>query len=513
MKRTIRFIVLSLLCGAMGMPQLAIGQDVMRPTGEGDAGRYYVHRLDNEWSLDANVDRSDAGAQFVLTVDTDDGVRIVVFETTITLDGAPYREATERIVDRMLAVAEGHSPVAGDEESVEPTPADTPPGLPASMWRRLERYAETNASSLDRDEARWMVARATGGPALLTLRDGVLPVRLAHSPLWHWLDSDGDGALAVEEIQNAPQRLALLDADRDGSLDRSEWPRRDGDVPAVRLVRTGDTKQAVDSEDPLDIEPLDRGAANEADVASSDDSGHSDLFECDVRSQSDDLAPQLHLIVRLGETDEPRVEVIPVGPTAAADSAEAKVSSTIALSTSHVGETALIEIAGLELYVTVAAGEKAAQGAATTSHQVSVGAAPIGGVIRDAIDTNRDRRLTSRELRDAQRGLAGLDTNDDGRIDAGELPRRCRLLFSVGPTAHALLASDVPLPQSASQSPPEVPAPAWFATMDLNHDGDLSSSEFLGTADVFETIDSDADGLISAAEAARLDAQRSAESE
>ena len=43
--------------------------------------------------------------------------------------------------------------------------------------------------------------------------------------------------------------------------------------------------------------------------------------------------------------------------------------------------------------------------------------------------------------------------------------------------------------------------PAWFRKMDRNKDGDVSRREFLGTPEEFKKIDTDGDGLISAAEA------------
>ena len=47
--------------------------------------------------------------------------------------------------------------------------------------------------------------------------------------------------------------------------------------------------------------------------------------------------------------------------------------------------------------------------------------------------------------------------------------------------------------------------PLWFQKMDINHDGDLSRREFLGTDEDFKRIDRDGDGLISAAEAEAYD--------
>jgi hypothetical protein len=43
--------------------------------------------------------------------------------------------------------------------------------------------------------------------------------------------------------------------------------------------------------------------------------------------------------------------------------------------------------------------------------------------------------------------------------------------------------------------------PAWFQKMDRNDDGELSSREFLGPADVFKRLDKDKNGVLDAAEA------------
>ena len=44
-------------------------------------------------------------------------------------------------------------------------------------------------------------------------------------------------------------------------------------------------------------------------------------------------------------------------------------------------------------------------------------------------------------------------------------------------------------------------SPDWFQAMDRNGDGDLSRREFTGSADVFNKLDHDQDGLIDGMEA------------
>jgi Ca2+-binding EF-hand superfamily protein len=47
--------------------------------------------------------------------------------------------------------------------------------------------------------------------------------------------------------------------------------------------------------------------------------------------------------------------------------------------------------------------------------------------------------------------------------------------------------------------------PMWFRKMDRNGDGDVSRSEFIGTREAFDRIDTDHDGLISLEEAEAYD--------
>ena len=48
---------------------------------------------------------------------------------------------------------------------------------------------------------------------------------------------------------------------------------------------------------------------------------------------------------------------------------------------------------------------------------------------------------------------------------------------------------------------PERSGPLWFRKMDRNRDGDVSLREFLAPLAIFQKLDANGDGLISAAEA------------
>ncbi len=62
-------------------------------------------------------------------------------------------------------------------------------------------------------------------------------------------------------------------------------------------------------------------------------------------------------------------------------------------------------------------------------------------------------------------------------------------------------STDAVLPGVAGLSGPE-----WFRRMDRNQDRDVSFREFLGPRNIFDFLDTDQDGLLSATEAEQLTA-------
>lgn len=123
------------------------------------------------------------------------------------------------------------------------------------------------------------------------------------------------------------------------------------------------------------------------------------------------------------------------------------------------------------------------------------------GSLFESLDRNSDSRLSPRELVDAIASLQPF-TDAAGQVAPEELPRH--LVVRVAPASIPVVLAplaDAPTPARASAAPAQAPAPAWFAPMDRNGDGDVSLREFLGPLTLFHSLDLDGDGLISPTEA------------
>jgi Ca2+-binding EF-hand superfamily protein len=129
-----------------------------------------------------------------------------------------------------------------------------------------------------------------------------------------------------------------------------------------------------------------------------------------------------------------------------------------------------------------------------------------GSSLYEFLDADHDRRLSPRELRTAWKRLSVWDCDKTGRIARRQVPRQFQFVLSYG---HSRAGLPDPQPgrpdDNMSLFRDRSRGPLWFRKMDRNGDGDVSQAEFLGTAEQFQRLDADGDGLIDAAEAERAD--------
>jgi len=149
-----------------------------------------------------------------------------------------------------------------------------------------------------------------------------------------------------------------------------------------------------------------------------------------------------------------------------------------------------------------------------TASRVQVSVGQDGKTLFGLLDKNGDRRLSVREMRSGDEVLRAWDYNQDNKFSDSELGTEFVLAISLGRPefrrtsgqsdvmATEMRSGDAILPGTDSLEGPE-----WFRRMDRNQDGDVSPREFPGTAEQFVQLDIDADKLISADEAMRVEKQ------
>ncbi|HUY91463.1 MAG TPA: hypothetical protein VMV10_22175 [Pirellulales bacterium] len=123
-----------------------------------------------------------------------------------------------------------------------------------------------------------------------------------------------------------------------------------------------------------------------------------------------------------------------------------------------------------------------------------------GQQLLNVLDSAADNVLSVRELRGAAAALDKADSNGDGRLAGSEIPQRLAIELSRNTPAGAQAAGVRPIADDPERREAAA-GPAWFRKLDRNRDGDLSRREFVGPVEVFERLDADGDGLVSAAEA------------
>jgi Ca2+-binding EF-hand superfamily protein len=142
--------------------------------------------------------------------------------------------------------------------------------------------------------------------------------------------------------------------------------------------------------------------------------------------------------------------------------------------------------------------------------QMTLSLVATGQGLFQVLDVNGDGQLSVREMRNAWARLADFDEDGDGCISLKEFPQQFRLTVSDNPAIGYSAPPGVEVtgmrrPDGTGRST-SGRGPVWFRKMDRNGDGDISRSEWLGSKEDFDRIDTDKDNLISVEEAEAFDA-------
>jgi hypothetical protein len=485
----------------------------LRPPAEDPLANYERTPL-GDWQMPADADRSDPWLRLLLVAPA----RPVVIDLAVFIDGKSFRDQREAWIDEVITAAKSQesnenvdgnkageasgtngtdSASVGDADSTPPS-GESPPllGGPTvaaqarqapTMRERLLNYLATSGE-VQRDELHWLLAEWGAGPGVVVLDPSLSWQRAGLAPLLACLDQDADGGLSAKEISQAAAMLQRADADGNDVVEVSEL-RRQTDRPATFGRATGHSLVVMLDQN-TEWEML---SANLLQVYGSSAAIATDAQAlCSVPA---DVTLRVNFSTTKVEEDEPsRVALVAVAAELAANDAAAAVASKDVISIAAGGD-----------FVEVSAAQSPADAKNdATASQLAIGAVVDGNPLERLLDRDQDGRFTHRERQELGGLLAALDRDQDGQLAADEVPVSIRLAVTLGPHVHQLLAAPtgsarVIAPREAATTPPD-----WFASMDKNGDRDLARGEFLGTTEQFRQFDTNGDGLLSVAEALKL---------
>jgi hypothetical protein len=512
--------------------QAAIGlYSISRPADDPLAN--YQRTSLGDWPVPAEADRNDPWLRFVLL----SRKRPVVIDLAVFINGRSFRDSREAWIDEVIGAAKSplgrelraerqadaaddegtggeagsgnnNSPPPGtntadraseDDASRTSTEGESPATLGAAtvaaqsrqaptMRERLMSYLTMSGAEADRAEIGWLLSEWGAGPGIVLLAPALSWQRAGVAPMETYLDQDADGALSSAEIGRVETLWKRADFNGDDVVEVSEIRRATSHQPAANAANGHSVVVLVDAKTEWD------SLAATLDKIYGEEGGASAGYPRGL------LAVPADITLRVDFSAVKDEEKLASGASVVSvrqgllSSSEAVVASNDVLSLDVAGD--FIEFS--------AAGSTLSKNDSASASQIAIGAVIDGNPLLRLVDRDQDGRLTLRERQDLRALVAELDRDVDGSVSSDEIPTPIRLAVTLGPHVHELLAAPVGAVRNIAPRDATPPPPDWFASMDKNHDRDLSRGEFLGTTEQFRQFDKDGDGLLSAAEAVEL---------
>ncbi len=499
--------------------------------------------------------------------------RIVVYvpegpllvDLTLAIDGAPYRQAREALLDRMMQASDTNhdgqlewSEALGNPHFTLGDFSQLRNRSPQQRREEIMRYDLNGNGRVEREEAEIFVAQAGDSGTAFSLDAQALdqgrdPRRFG---LWRLLDEDRDAVLSAGERASAEAKLSALDTDDDELLRYDEAiPTAANAGGAMRgnvyapfaaarispeanwpaILYALDERYLYDGRLQAESFPLDPQLVPRLDA---DQNGYLDRREVQALAE---IEPHLVIAANFGESEQR-----PRGLTVVSTSSG--LANKLRSQRPIPGGVAL-KLSGVEIRFTMSDTAAPPAGDAQAAELIKRLDTDKNGYLEkseaqrgetglaeafDALDTDADGKLYAEEIADVLRWrqapaqsrlrlmaqgeslslFSSIDANDDRVLsprERREAPERLAALDANGDSLVALSEAPagfaVTVTRGAGGLTPGSPAaggsrPKWFTAMDSNRDGDVTRREFLGAQAQFDALDRNHDGFIDAAEAA-----------
>jgi Ca2+-binding EF-hand superfamily protein len=455
-------------------------------------------------------------------------------ELVVEVDGKPLSTIWDETFAKMFAFFDRNSDGNLDEKEAMSLPSSlalrqslgngfTPPLGVAPAFKELDTNSDGKVSVA---ELAAFYRKAGLGNALIGVGRIPTSAELTEALLKN-LDTDGDGKVSEKELKAATESLKKLDKNDDELIGAGElvpkslYPGAAGTT--LLLAPTGEPLPDVLAKLPmilLPADPADKQWTEEIVRRRAKDSNSIDKTTAAELAALRKQEPAAKWIVKLGDkvaaekftvtVDRVRVDGWTTGgklPEAVA-SARKQLASQFGAAPEPEPKTPLpkgLRRPGGNLAWLTPIADRDGNGKLDqkeldawldlqeqiTRGQVLLTVLDGGTGLFELLDTNHDGALSVRELRSAFDRVKSTGCLKNGIFDREKFPRVLLVAASRG------------YPQSFGTDLRG--GPAWFRAMDRNGDGDVSRREFTGPPEVFDKLDLDKDGLLSAEEAEKTE--------